>query len=193
MGIALAAPVPGRRHAHQFGVQPVLHVPDEDAVLDQHVALRRGALVVDVDRAAPTGNRPVIDDRHALGGDALAHLVREGARLLAVEVAFEAVSDRLVEEDSGPAGAEDHVHRASGACLGLEVQECDAHRLVDEALPARRVTHLFELEAAASPLIADFASAAIGGEDLDVHAHERQNVRHSRAVARGDLHLPRDL
>ena len=51
--VALAAAVAGRRHAHQPRVQPVLQVAAQDAVLDQHGALRGRALVVDVERAAP--------------------------------------------------------------------------------------------------------------------------------------------
>ena len=48
----LAAAVAGGRDAHQRGVEAVLHVALEDAVLDQHRALRRIAFVVDVERAA---------------------------------------------------------------------------------------------------------------------------------------------
>ena len=58
MGIALAAAVAGRLHVHQPGVLAVLHVADQDAVLDQHGAVGRRALVVDRQRAAPRGMVP---------------------------------------------------------------------------------------------------------------------------------------
>ena len=47
VGEALAPAVAGRLHAHQPRVQPVLHVAEQNAVLDQHGALGRRALVVD--------------------------------------------------------------------------------------------------------------------------------------------------
>ena len=107
-----AAPVAGRRDAHQAGVQAVLHVALEDAVLDQHGPLRRIALVVDVERTAAVGHRAVVDDGDARCGDALADAAGEGAGALAVEIAFEAVADGLVQQDARPAGAEHDGHRA---------------------------------------------------------------------------------
>ena len=52
-GRGFAPAVAGRLHAHQPRVLPVLHVADKDAVLDQHGAVGRRALVVDRQRAAP--------------------------------------------------------------------------------------------------------------------------------------------
>ena len=115
VGIGLAAAVAGRLHAHQPGVLPVLHVADEDAVLDQRGDAGRRALVVDGERAAAVGNRAVVDDGDARRGDALAHQAGEGALLLAVEVALEPVADRLVQQDARPAGAE---HDVEGAGRG---------------------------------------------------------------------------
>ena len=131
MGIGLAAAVAGRLHAHQAGVLPVLHVADEDAVLDQRRDAGGRALVVDGERAAAERDRAVVDHGDAGGGDALAHQAGEGALLLAVEVALEAVADRLVEEDARPAGAEHHVEGAGRGGDGGEVDQRLAERLVD--------------------------------------------------------------
>jgi hypothetical protein len=60
----LAAAVAGRRRLHQAGIQFVLHVGAQHAVLDQHVALRRRAFIVDRQRTAPFDGA-VVDDRHA--------------------------------------------------------------------------------------------------------------------------------
>src|SRR5689334_13469530 len=49
---ALASAIAGRLHAHQPGILPVLHVADENAVLDQHSAIAGSALVVNRERAA---------------------------------------------------------------------------------------------------------------------------------------------
>ncbi len=71
-----------------------------------------------------------------LRGDALAHQAGEGRRLLAVEVAFEPVADRLVQHDAGPAGAEHHVHLAGRRRHRIEIDQRLAHRLVGRT-PAR--------------------------------------------------------
>ncbi len=46
VGIALPPPVAGGGHTHQAGVLAVLHIANQNAVFDQHIALARGALVV---------------------------------------------------------------------------------------------------------------------------------------------------
>src|SRR6185369_13376247 len=51
-GEALAASVAGRLDSHQPRVEPVLDIALEDSILDQHVAARRRAFVVDRQRAA---------------------------------------------------------------------------------------------------------------------------------------------
>jgi hypothetical protein len=78
MGEGFAPPVAGRRNAHQAGIQAVLHVALEDAVLDQHIALRRIAFIVDIERTAPVGNGAVVNHGDALGRDALADAAAEG-------------------------------------------------------------------------------------------------------------------
>ena len=79
--------------------------------------------------------RAVVDDGDAGRGDALAHQAGEGALLLAVEVALEAVADRLVEQDAGPARAEHHVEGAGRRRDGGEIDQRLAERLVDGELP----------------------------------------------------------
>src|SRR3546814_3123169 len=64
-----APSVAGGGRFHQARVQRVLHVAAQDAVFDQHVALRGIAFVVDVQRTAAVGQRAVVDDGNALGGD----------------------------------------------------------------------------------------------------------------------------
>ena len=74
MGIGLAPSVAGRLHAHQPGVQPVMHEADQNAVLDQRGVGGRRALVIDGQRAAAVGQGAVIHHGHAGGGDALADM-----------------------------------------------------------------------------------------------------------------------
>jgi hypothetical protein len=47
VSVALAAAIAGRLHVHQSRVLPILHVADENAILDQHGLAGRCALVVD--------------------------------------------------------------------------------------------------------------------------------------------------
>src|SRR5215212_8490490 len=51
--IALATAVAGRFHVHQPGVLAILHVADEDTVLDQDSAVGRRALIVDRQGTTP--------------------------------------------------------------------------------------------------------------------------------------------
>ena len=80
----------------------------------------------------------VVDHGDALGGDLLAHQAGEGRGLLAVEVAFEPVADRLVQHHARPAGAEHHVHLAGRRRNRFEIDQRLPHRLVDRVLPVRR-------------------------------------------------------
>ena len=65
-------PLPVERWPHQLGVEAVVHVALEHAVLDEHLALAGVALVVDVDGAAAVGHRAVVDDRHLVARHLLA-------------------------------------------------------------------------------------------------------------------------
>src|SRR3546814_15172671 len=78
MGIAFPAAVAGGGHAHQPGVEPVLDIALQYAVVDQHVALRRRALVIDGQRSAPSLDGAVVDHRHARCGHAPADQPGEG-------------------------------------------------------------------------------------------------------------------
>ena len=61
MGIALSATIAGGPHAHQARILAVLHVADQDPVLDQHRATGRRALVVNRKRSAPLRKSAVVD------------------------------------------------------------------------------------------------------------------------------------
>ena len=112
MRIGLAPAIAGRRHAHQAGVQLVLHIAPEHAFLDQRRALRRRAFIVDVERTAATSERAVVNHSAQLRGHALPDTTGERGSALAIEIAFQAVTDRLVQQHAGPAGAQHDRHVA---------------------------------------------------------------------------------
>jgi hypothetical protein len=66
--------------------------------------------------------------------DTLADPAGEGRAALAVEVAFEAVADRLVQQHAGPAGTEHDGHRACRGIHGLEIDQRLTHGFVGEAV-----------------------------------------------------------
>ncbi len=191
MGEGLAAAVAGDRHAHQAGIHHVLHVAGEDAVLDQHGALGRVALVVDRQRAAAIGQRAVVHHGDPLGRDLLADAPRERRATLAVEVPLEAVADRLVEQDARPAGAEHHRHGAGRGRIGAEVHARLMHRLAGVVVQAVVAEPAVVVTPAAAGT-ALLAAAVLFHDHGDRHAHQRTHVgRHVAVAARHHHHLPR--
>ena len=170
--------------------QPVVHVADEDAVLDQHVALARVALVVDVDRAARVGDRAVVDHGAQLRRDQLAELPGVVRRLLAVEVGLEPVADRLVQQDARVAGAEHDRHLARRCIARVEHRDRDPRRLAPVrrgiALRRREVVHAVAATAAAR---ARLALAVLLGDRAHAEPHQRLDVRRHPTVAGEQQHL----
>jgi hypothetical protein len=109
-------PVTG--NAHQARVQACPACSLEDAVLDQHRALRRVALVVDGQRAAAIGIVPSSTTVTPLAATRWPMRPAKAELPLRLKSPFEAVADRLVQQDAGPAGAEHHGHLAGRRRLG---------------------------------------------------------------------------
>ena len=151
----------------------------------RHGAAGRRAFVVDRQRAAPLLHRAVVDDRNARRRDALADAAGESRGALAVEVAFEAVADRLVQQHAGPAGAEHDRHFAGRRGDRFEVGQRLGEGDVDRAVPLRLVEQVVVEIAAAKPVIAGFAAAVLLGDDLDAEANQRTNVGARRSRRRG--------
>ena len=187
MGVALAPAVAGGRHAHEPGVLPVLHVAGEDAVLDQGRVAGRGALVVDGQRAAPVRDRAVVDHGHARGGDPLAQQTGEGRGLLAVEVALQAVADRLVQQHPRPAGAEHDLHLAGRRVDRAEIDQRLAQRLVGGRLPVGGLKQALVGDSAAAAVAAALHAIALADHDGDVEPDQRADVRGPLAAGAQDL------
>src|SRR5258708_527466 len=182
------ASVAGGCHAHEPGVEAILQVTAQDPVLDQPGALRRRAFIVNVERATAARERAVIHYGAARAGDALAQAPAEGRSALAVEIAFEPVADRLVQQDAGPAGPEHHGHRAGRCVHGLEIHQCLAHRLACQ-FQGPILAHQFgQRVAATSAGVSLLTAPVLLGDHRHVHAHQRPYVGRQRAVAGGDEH-----
>ena len=188
VGEALAAPVAGRFHAHQAGILPVLHVARQPTVLDQDGPARRRPLVIDGQRSAPVGDRAVVDDGYPRTGDALSHQAGEGRRLLAVEIAFETVADRFVQEDPRPAGPEHDLHLAGRRRHRPQIDECLAERLVDGRAPALGGDDAREREPSAGPETPGFLAVALADDHRHVQPDEGTDIGEALAAGAQDLY-----
>ncbi len=158
----------------------------EDSVLDEDVFLGGRAFVVDVKGAAAVGHGSVIDDGDLGAGDALADEAGEGGGLFAVEVGFEAVADGFVEEDSGPAGAEDDFHVSGGGGDGVELEDGLTRGFVGVVLGGFVALEEVEFDAASSAGGAFGGLFAVLGDDEDVEAGKGLGVGGEGAVGGGD-------
>src|SRR5439155_15572957 len=181
------AAVAGRLHAHEPGIEAILHVADEDAVFDKRGRRGGRSLIIDAERAAPVGEGAVIDDGDALGGDPLAHQAREGARLLAVEIALKPMADGLVQQNARPARAQDHIHLAGGGGLCFERDDALAHRFAHRVLPATFIDIDGIRAAAADTVGAMPAGLAVVAHDAAIEPDQRAGIAIGRARCPYDL------
>ena len=189
MGEAFAPPVAGGRNPHQPGVLPVLHEADQHAILDQDVAARRRAFIIDGDRPAPVGDCAVVQHRHAARRDLLPHQPREGRGLLAVGVALKPVTDRLMQQDAGPAGAKRHIHHPRGRIDGAQVDQRDPERLARLGLPMVWRHQRGKPGSPATAGAAAFAPPVFLDDDGDVQPRHRPYVGHQATAGAKDEHL----
>ena len=189
MGITLAASIARWGHAHQAGVLAVLHIAHQDAILDQDIAGRGRALVVDGDAAAPVGKGAIIQNGHTGGRDTLAHEAGKGRRAFAIEITLKPMTDRFVQEDAGPAWAKHHIHGACGGGFGIEVDERYAQRLLGLGLPVGGIEQTIQPHAPTAPGAAALAAAILLDDDRDIHARHRADVLQVLAIGAQDHHL----
>src|ERR1700722_12411047 len=188
MRIALAAAVAGWLHVHQPGILAVLHVANQNAVLDQHGAVGRGALVVDRQRASARSHGAVIDHGDALGCDLLAHQACERRGLLAVEIALEAVTDGFVQHHAGPAGTQHDVHFARRGGNRFEIDQRLADGAISSFAPRLGLDEAGIAFAAAITLATAFLAVALAGNDRNIDAHQRTDIAIALAIRPQDFH-----
>jgi hypothetical protein len=148
------------------------------------------ALVVDAQRAAPVGDGAVIDHGDALGRHALADAAGKGGTALAVEVAFEAVADRFVQQDAGPAGAEHHRHFAGRRRFGGQVDAGLMHRALG-IVAQHRIAEVGVVEAPAAARGTLLAPPLFFHDHGHRHPHQGPHVgRHAAVGTRHQHHFP---
>src|SRR5262249_56912600 len=95
---------------------------------------------------------------------------RKGRHALAVEIAFQAVADRFVQENARPAGAQHDGHRSRRGLDRGELEAGLARRLAREALPALVFQEPVEGHTAAAAVRPDLALVSVFRDDGDVEA-----------------------
>ena len=141
---------------------------------------------------AAVGHAAVVDDGDFFAGDLLSDEAGEGGGFFAVEVGFKAVAHGFVQQDAGPAGAEDDGHLACGGGDGVELEDGGAGGFAGVVLG--RVAAFKEVEGDAAAAATGsarggsgaFVAAGVLGDDEDVEAGERLGVRGEGAVGCGD-------
>ena len=152
-----------------------MQVAAQDALLDQGGAAGRRAFVIDVERAAPVGDGPIVDHgaefRRHLGADPPG----ECRGLLAVEVAFQSVPDRFVQQDAGPSRTEHDRHGPGGGGDGVEVHQRLPRRFAREPLGAA-VAQQSEREPPAAAVLPLTALTIAFGDAGDAQVDQRSDV-----------------
>src|SRR5471032_1297726 len=180
--VGFTTTVTGAGHAHQARVELVLHVAFEHAVFDQRGALGRGDFVIDAQRATTTRQGAVIDDGAELGRNHLAHAPAVGRTALAVEVAFQAVADRFVQQHTGPTRTQHHRQRTSRRRNRFQVHQRLTQRFTGVAhgtVVAEKITIIGTTAAAMTTAL---AAAVLFNDHADVEAHQWPHIRRQAAV-----------
>jgi len=180
--VGFATAVAGGGHAHQAGVELVLHVAGEHAVLDQRGALGRRAFVVHAQRAAAAGQGAVVDDGAQLGGDHLAQAAAVVGAALAVEVALQAMAHGFVQQHAGPARTQHHGQGTRRRRNGFQVHQRLAQGLAGVAHGAVVLQEVAVVGTPATTVAAPLAAAVLLDDDADVEAHQRPHVGGQAAI-----------
>ena len=172
---------------HQAGVGFVLHIADQNPVFDQYSAASFVAFVVDIERTASVGNISLVNDSNAFGGHTLADSAGENAGFFAVEIAFQTMSNRFVQQHARPAVAQNDGHLAGRRRTGLKIGQGLFDGGIDK--PTNQVfIEIRQIITPAAARAALLATLALLGNDGNVHAHHRADVGSVFTVQTGDVH-----
>ena len=186
VGVGFAAAVAGRPGAQQAGIVFVLQVALEYAALDQRGGPGGRALIVNVERAAPVFDRAVINHGHLGRGHPLADAPGKGGGLLAVEIAFQPVADRLVQEDPGPARPQYHGHGAGRGRLGPQVDQGLFDGFVHIAERQVVMQKILIAKAPAAARAAPFDAPVLLDDDIHVQPDQWPHIGAQQALIIGD-------
>src|SRR5262249_20523608 len=119
--VTLSPAVARRVRLHQGSAQSVLQISLQNAFLNQYCLVRGIAFVIDIQRSATKGYRSVINNSTQLRAHFLPHQTSKCRGLLSIEVRFEAVPNRFVQQNSRPTRGEHHLHGTGRSVNGAEL------------------------------------------------------------------------
>ena len=188
MLVVLPPPVARRPQMKGLRREVIVHVAAQDAILDEHVARWRVALVIHIDAPAARRQQAIVHDGAERRGHPVAHPVAVVRGLLPVEVGLESVADRLVQQNARVAVAEHHRHRTGRRLLRIEHRHRNAGCLGAKVL--RRVgREVLESHTAAAALHARLAPPFALRHHAHIEAQHGLVVRDELAVARHNQNL----
>src|SRR5262249_25664328 len=136
-------------------------------------------------------HRAIVDDGYQAGSNRLADAIRIVAGLLAVEVGFEAMTDRLVQEDAGVALTQYYRELAGRRVDGRLKQHRLSGGIASDVL-GRVSLEVLHAQAAAAALDRRLTLVVFLGERLHIQADHRLEVLGQYPLAGGNrnvLHL----
>lgn len=108
---------------------------------------------------------------------------------LAVEIPFEPVAHRLVQQDAGPAGAKHHIHHPRRCRHRTQIDQRDAQRFAHQPLPVLGRDQPVQRDAPAAAGIARFPAAVRFHDDRDIDPRHRPDIGRKPAFGAQDGHL----
>ena len=123
----------------------VLQIAAQNAVFDQHIALRLVAFVVHVQRAAPAADGAVVHHRAERARHLLPDAAAERRHAFAVEIGFEPMAHRFMQQHAGPSRTEHHNLLAGRRFHRVQLHDRLARRFAREILGRALVLKPFEL------------------------------------------------
>ena len=172
---------------HQACIQRILHIAFEDAVFNQHIALRNIAFVIDVQRAAPVGDGTIVNDGDTLRCDTFTNAPGKEARAFAVEIAFQPMPDGFVQQDARPARTQHDRHRPRRRGFRIQIDQRLAHRTFGIAFQYF-IGEIAIVVAPATARVPLLAATVLLGNHGEADMHQRPDIRRHHAIASGDHH-----
>ena len=108
--VILTPTVAGQGNPHEAGVELIGDIPAKDTLFDERRAAGRRSFIVHIQRAAAKRKRSIIDDRTDVRRHAFPDQIREGRCFFPVEIGFQAMPDRFVQQNTGPSAGQHNGH-----------------------------------------------------------------------------------
>ena len=186
MGKGFAATITSRGGFHQSRIQCVLHIATQNTVFDEDIALSRVTFVINIERTASVFNSAVINHGDTFRGNALTNATRKHTRTFTVKVAFETMSNGLVQENPRPTCTEDNSHFTCRCSARIEIDHGLMHSMI-HILLEECIRKIGQSKTPTATAMTGFATSITLNNHGKRHAYERSDIR-SQATVRARYH-----